>query len=117
MLTLEDIDRLLSFDGGDAWVLSAYLDLDAARRIKRSYLIAFEDLIKSEREELAEPARDHFAREVARVRAWLEDQEASGKWLALICCSPKNFWQAHVLPVRITEHLAFERRTETAPLL
>src|SRR6266481_5431073 len=84
MLTPEDIDRLQSFDGGDARVLSAYLDLDAARRIKRSYLIAFEDLIKGARGELAEPARDDLAREAAHVRAWLEGQEPRGKGLALI---------------------------------
>jgi peptide subunit release factor 1 (eRF1) len=117
MLTPEDIDRLLSFDGGDAWVLSAYLDLDAARRIKRSYLIAFEDLTRAKREQLAEPARDHFAREVTNARAWLEGQEPSGKGLALISCSPKSFWQAHVLAVRVREHLAFERRPDVAPLL
>jgi peptide subunit release factor 1 (eRF1) len=117
MLTPEDIDRLESFDGGDAWVLSAYLDLDAARRIKRSYLIAFEDLIKGVRGELAEPARDDLARESAHVRAWLEDQEPRGKGLALFSCSPKHFWQAHFLAVPIREHLAFERRPDVAPLL
>jgi len=117
MLTPEDIDRLGSFDGGDAWVLSAYLDLDAARRIKHSDLIAFEDLIKAVREKLAESARDHLTREVAHVREWLEGQEPRGKGLALIACSPKHFWEARFLAVRVREHLAFERRPDVAPLL
>ena len=116
MLTPEDIDRLQSFDGGDAWVLSAYLDVDSARRIKRSYLIAFEELIKAVREGLTEPARDQLAREATHVREWLEGQEPRGKGLALISCSPKGFWQAHSLAVRVREHLAFERRPDVAPL-
>ena len=117
MLTPEDIDRLESFDGGAAWVLSAYLDVDSARRIKRSYLIAFEGLIKAVREELTEPARDQLAREATHVREWLEGQEPRGKGLALISCSPKGFWQAHSLAVRVREHVAFERRPDVAPLL
>lgn len=117
MLTPEEIDRLESFDGHDAMVLSAYLDLDAARRIKRSYLIAFEDLIKAMREKVTEGlAREQLAHEAARAREWLESRELSGKGLALLACSPKNFWSTYVLAVRVREHVAFERRPDVAPL-
>jgi hypothetical protein len=117
MLTPEDIDRLESFNGGDTRVLSAYLDLDPARQVRRSYRIAFEDLVKVAREGLAEPTRADLAREAARVQAWLEGQEPRGKGLALISCSPKGLWQAYFLAVRVREHLAFEPRPDVAPLL
>jgi len=117
MLTPEDIDRLESFDGGDTRVLSAYLDLDPARQVRRSYRIAFEDLVKAAREGLAGPTREHLAREAAHVQTWLEGQEPRGKGLALFSCSPKGLWQAHFLAVRVREHLAFEPRPDVAPLL
>jgi len=37
MITPEEIERLEAFDGGEARVLSAYLDLDPARQVRRSF--------------------------------------------------------------------------------
>ena len=57
MLTSEDIDRLQSLDGEGAMVLSVYLDLDAARRVNRSYATALENLVEALREKLADEDR------------------------------------------------------------
>src|SRR2546425_7466418 len=99
MLSREQIEQLEAFDGRGARVLSAYLDLDPARQVRRSYRIVFEDLVKEARERLEEPARGDLASEAARVQAWLEGQEPRGRWVALFSFAPRGFWQAHVLSV------------------
>jgi hypothetical protein len=73
MLTPEQLDELEAFDGGEARVLSVYLDLDPARQVRRSYLTVFADLVKEAREKLTEPARAELSGEASRVQAWLED--------------------------------------------
>jgi len=50
----EQIEQLEAFDAQGARVLSVYLDLDPASQIRRSYRIAFEDLVKALR---ARPSR------------------------------------------------------------
>ena len=117
MVTPEQIEQLEAFDGGGARVLSVYLDLDPARQVRRSYRIVFEDLLKEVREGLEKLARGDLAREAALVQAWLESQEPRGKGLALFSCTPRNLCQAHWLPVRVTDHLAFEPKPDLAPLL
>jgi peptide chain release factor subunit 1 len=64
MLTPEQLDELEAFDGGEARVLSVYLDLDPARQVRRSYLTVFADLVKEVREKLTEPARAELSGEV-----------------------------------------------------
>jgi peptide chain release factor subunit 1 len=117
MLTQEDIDRLARFDGGGARVLSTYLDLDPARQVKRSYHIAFEDLVHERRERLDEPTRAELTREAAETDAWLQGHPPQGRGFALFSCAPRDFWQAYFLPVRVSDHLAFEPRPDVAPLL
>lgn len=53
MLTRSSVERLEAFDAGDARVLSVYLDVEPVRAARRSYRIAFEDLVKDARERLA----------------------------------------------------------------
>ena len=117
MLTPEEIERLESFDGGGTPVLTVSLDLAPARQVTRAYRIAFEDLVKETRARLAEPARDDLAREAAVVDAWLQSEELRGKGVVLVSCTPRGFWQAHVLAVGVRDHLAFEPGPDVAPLL
>jgi len=87
MITRERIETLATFDARGARVLSLLLDLDPARQIRRSYLIAFDDLVKEARERLEQPAREAFLREAARVRTWLENEKPRGRgWR----CSPAS---------------------------
>jgi hypothetical protein len=89
MLTAAAIERLEAFDGGGALVLTAYLDLDPARRVARSYRVAFEDLVKEIRERVPEPARDELAREASAVAAWLQSHEPGGPGAALSSCAAR----------------------------
>jgi peptide chain release factor subunit 1 len=117
MLTWSLIEELETFDAGDRRVLSAYLDLDATRRVRRSYRVAFDDLVKETRERLPEPARGDLLREAASVQVWLEREELRGHGLAVFACAPRELWRAHVLPIRVPDYLAFEARPDIAPLL
>ena len=117
MLEAAGIDQLAVFDSGGAPVLSVYLGLDPARQVRRSYRIAFEDLVRDARERLEGPMREAFMREAVRARAWLEGQEPRGRGVALFSCAPRELWQALVLSVDVDDHLAFDSRADVAPLL
>jgi peptide chain release factor subunit 1 len=117
MLTTEEIARLESFDAGDARVLSAYLDLQPARQVERTYQVVFRDLVDEAARGLDKAARQDLETEAAETRAWLEGQKPQGKGLALFSCARRGFWDAYYLPVRVPDHLAFERRPDVAPLL
>ncbi len=117
MISRERIEQLGAFDGRGAHVLSAYLDLDPARLVGRTYRIAFDDLVKEARERLEGTARGDLQREAARVQAWLESEKPHGKGLALFSCEPRDLWQAHFLSVRLNDHLAFNPAPDIAPLL
>ena len=67
MITRERIETLATFDARGARVLSLLLDLDPARQIRRSYLIAFDDLVKEGRKRLEQTAREAFLRETAVI--------------------------------------------------
>ncbi|MGE3231756.1 MAG: Vms1/Ankzf1 family peptidyl-tRNA hydrolase [Hyphomicrobium sp.] len=117
MVTPDDIERLESFDSGSEPVLSTYLDLDPVRQVRRSYRAAFEDLVKQAREPLDKRGRNALLREVAQVAKWLEFQKPRGKGLAFFSCTPRKLWEAHSLPVRVRDHLAFEPKPDVVPLL
>ena len=118
MLTDEQIEQLVAFDGQGARVLSVYLDLDPATQVRRSYTIAFEDLVKTARARLDDAsAREAFEAEATRVQTWLESEEPRGKGLAVFSCSPRKLWRADWLAVRVMNHLAFEPTPDVAPLL
>jgi peptide chain release factor subunit 1 len=117
MLTWEQLDALQRFEGDGASVLSVYLDLEPARQLERNYRIAFIDLVKAARERLDEAGREALQVEVDRVEAWLAEHDPQGLGLAVFSCTPRAFWQAHFLPVRVADHLAFEPAPDLAPLL
>lgn len=109
MLTAEQLDALEAFDGGEARVLSVYLDLDPARQVRRSYLTMFADLVKEPREKLTKPARAELSGEASRVQAWLEGQEPHGSGLAVFSCEPR------VAPERVERRPHAEGRLSSRP--
>src|SRR5690242_4166241 len=104
MLSPEQIHSLESFDGNGDRILSAYLDLDPARKFHREYRVSFDDYLKRAREALEEPGREDLSREAARAKEWLESEEPRGKGLVLFSCSKRGLWQAYFLPVRVENH-------------
>ena len=117
MLTPETIERLAEFEGKDSRVLSVYLDLDPSTRVRGTYRIAFEDLVKDARILQEAAAQPQFADEVARVQTFLETEPPRGKGLVVFTCAPAVLWQAEFLAVRAPNHLVFEPKPDLAPLL
>jgi peptide chain release factor subunit 1 len=117
MLTPERTSGLEAFDGGGERVLSVYLDLDPQRQARHAYRIVLEDLAKEVRSRLDRKARAAFQAEVTRVREWLEARAPHGRGVALFSSEPRKFFQAHWLPVRVRDHLAWDLKPDVAQLL
>jgi len=117
MLTREQIEQLEAFDGQEARVLSAYLDLEPSRQPRHSYRIVLEDLVKEAGKGLDESTRRDLVNEATRVQAWLENEKVHGKGLAVFSCAARGLWQTHFLPVPLEDHLAFDPQPDIAPLL
>jgi peptide subunit release factor 1 (eRF1) len=117
MLTLERIAELEAFDGAGKPVLSLYLNLDPQHRARQAYRTVLEDLAKEVRSRLDRKDREAFLAEVTRVQGWLEEHAPQGKGVALFSSEPRNFFQAHWLPVRVEDHLTWELTVDVAPLL
>lgn len=117
MLTSEQIEQLATFDGQGSPVLSVYLDLDPASRVRQSYRALFEDLVKAARARVEATAQAAFTGEVERVTSWLESQPPRGKGLAVFSCTPRGLWRPEDLAVRVMSHLVFEPHPDVAPLL
>jgi hypothetical protein len=117
MLTQERIAELEAFDGGGERVLSVYLDLDPRRQPRQAYRIVLEDLAKEIRSRLDRKERPAFEADVARVLEWLDGNPPHGKGVALFSSARRQFFQAHWLPVRVRDHLAWELTPDVAPLL
>jgi peptide chain release factor subunit 1 len=111
------IERLASFDGRGACVLSTYLSLAPERQVERTYRTVFKDLAKELRERLDEPRREALGAEVARVRDWLESAPPQGLGLAIFSCTPAGLWETLALHVPVRDRLVFESTPYVAPLL
>jgi peptide subunit release factor 1 (eRF1) len=117
LLTPERIAELEAFDGGGRRVLSAYLDLEPQRQPRHAYRIVLEDLAKEIRSGLDRKTREEFQADVTRVQEWLDGQEPHGNGVAVFVSEPRKFFQAHWLPVRVKDHLAWDLTPDVAPLL
>jgi peptide chain release factor subunit 1 len=117
MITREALEQLTRFDGGDARVLSAYLDLRPERQFGRAYTIAFKDLVREARQGLDKEEQEHLSREATRIATWLASEEPRGRGVAVFACEPRELWQAHFLPATMRDAIAFEPTPHIAPLL
>jgi peptide chain release factor subunit 1 len=117
MLTQERIAELEAFDGGGERVLSVYLDLDPQRQARHAYRIVLEDLAKEIRSRLDRKERLAFEADVTRAQEWLDGNAPQGKGVALFSSARRQFFQAHWLPVRVQDHLAWDPAPDVAPLL
>ena len=117
VLTPERIAELEAFDAGGERVLSVYLDLDPQRQARHAYRIVLEDLAKEIRSRLDRKERAAFEADVMRVQEWLDEHAPRGNGVALFSSEPRKFFQAHWLPIRVQDHLAWDLTPDVAPLL
>lgn len=108
--------ELLSFDAGEALVLSVYLNLSPDRQIGRTYALVFEDLVRDLAGGLEPAARPALEVEAARVRELLAEGPR-GRGLAVFSSTPRGLWQVWELPVLVAEGIYLGRRPYLRPLL
>jgi hypothetical protein len=81
MVTEEQIAQLDEFNGGDAAVLSLYLDLDPEREPARAHRVVLDDLTREIGERLEPPACRALEDEATWVRAgWTTRSHGAGAW-------------------------------------
>jgi peptide chain release factor subunit 1 len=114
--SLETIERLARFDAGGEKVLSVYLDLEPERRLRRTWAIALEDLLRDLRKDLDKHERRRLAEEAERVSAWVDETQISGQGVAVFACTPRDLWEPYTLPDRVGDIAAWERMPHLAPL-
>lgn len=116
MISTAQIQELLSFEGGDAPVLSVYLNTTPERQIVRSYKTAFEDLVKQIAPTIGAPQRPAFSAEVERIVELLRTEPPKGLGMAIFACSSRGFWQVLSLPVPVADSLQVGPRPYLRPL-
>lgn len=114
----ELIDVLATFEGGDNYVLSVYLNLDTERQVARSHRLILDDLIAglTANAELDEAMTAALSAEAQRVREYLETEAPGGNGLALFACAPLDLWEVYELPVPVEDAVFFEPTLHLLPL-
>jgi peptide chain release factor subunit 1 len=99
------VERLARLQGGGHWVVSCYLKLEPRDRTRGKYLIKLKNRIRErlgwlERRGVDRAAREAVARDLERVREYLEDplNLPPGRGIALFACGPLGLLAAVALP-------------------
>jgi peptide chain release factor subunit 1 len=99
------VERLARFQGGAHWVVSCYLKLEPRDRARGKYLIKLKNRIRErlawlERRGVDRAAREAVARDLERVREYLEDPVnlPPGRGIALFACGPLGLLAAIPMP-------------------
>ena len=118
MVSTEQRDELVAFDGGDDWILSVYLDLTANRQVQRMYQAAFRDMARRCEGELTGHDRQKALRvEVERVNAFLEDEPHRGQGLAIFTCADRDYWRVFFTPTPLADDVFYAAKPTLRPLL
>ncbi len=87
MIDEQAIQELVSFQSGDASVLSLYLNVDPHRRTREKYKLALRRLLES-------VAGQADPRDVAQVERYIDlEYNRQGKAVACFSCQAQDFWR------------------------
>src|SRR5574341_1231726 len=110
------VERLARLHAGEHWVVSCYLKLEPRDRARGKYLIKLKNRIRErlawlEQRGLVRAAREAVARDLERVREYLEDPSnlPSGRGIAIFACGPLGLLAAVPLPQVFRSRLAIDR--------
>ena len=117
VVTRDALDRLATFEPGDARVLTAYLDVSPERRARRTWAIVLKDLAHDVREGLGKHDRQQLDAEIARARDWLDSETPGGRGVAIFSCTSCDMWEAYFLPEVERDELTFGPVPHLAPLI
>ena len=116
MLSWDQIEQLVHFDGGDARVLSVYLNMAPAN--PQAFRVEFDDLVRPISDRLDKPERKQLTAEVERVHNWFDGiVNPHGPGLFAFSCTPRELWLTASVPVAVRNHVAFEVRPDLAGVL
>ena len=109
------VERLARLQGGAHWVVSCYLKLEPRDRARGKYLIKLKNRMRErlgwlEQRGLARADRDAVARDLDRVREYLEDplNLPPGRGIALFACGPLGLLAAVPLPQVFRSRMAVD---------
>ena len=109
------VERLARLQGGVHWVISCYLKLEPRDRARGKYLIKLKNRIRErlawlQRRDLDREGRETVARDLDRVREYLEDplNLPAGRGIAIFACGPLGLLAAVPLPQVFRSRLAVD---------
>ncbi len=106
-ITEDDVRSLASLRSEEAPVVSCYLDVDGARRVRPAdYERVLEQLVRRARERVngdGEAVEADLGRVVARVRDGFDRSEVRG--VALFACQGLDLFAVHELPVSVRDEI------------
>src|SRR5882672_957936 len=120
MFSRHDLAPLLKYAGNDSSpVLSLYLDVDLSRPANRNrgILVEARGLVAGLREEVGgRPEASHLEQDAARVEAFLEEYQSSGKSLIVFCDASEDFLWHRTLPVVLPRDARYQSQPHVRPL-
>lgn len=117
MVTEEELAHLAQFNGSPHLTLSVYLNLDPARQIRRTYQVAYKDLVKLVDTNLGHEARKALEADLERIEDFLKTESLQGRGLAIFSCTSRDLWQVYDLPVPVADEIHTDLTPYLRPLL
>ncbi len=123
MITMEQVEELLSFKANPFLVSSLYLNVNEKRFSKKEYAIRLKDLIKQRRQDIKNPdvtceIKASLEEDFKKIQDYVE-QQFSGRGVrgvVVFSSSKKNFWQVYHLPQPVKTRLIVNGEPYIRPL-
>ncbi len=109
MITQEELQELIAFDGGDSQVVSLYLNTDAGEQSSETIKLQARSLLKE--------AGDNINEDVEKIEAYLElSFDWSKPGLALFSCADKGFFRSFPTAVSYRNRVRVGAKPHVKPL-
>jgi len=123
MITIEQVEELLSFKADPFLMSSLYLNVNEKRFSKKEYVIQLKDLIKQRRQnikntDVSTEVKASLEEDFKKMQNYVE-QEFSGRGvrgLVIFSASKRNFWQVYHLPQPVKSRLLINSEPYVRPL-
>jgi len=121
MITAETIERIVSFDGGDLPVLSAYVavEVDPGNRAPRTHAASLMHTIRplTENGALGHAARVSLRADIARVEEASQQDGWRPGTMAIFACSGAGLYEEVALPRTVRDRAVADATPLTRPML
>ncbi len=119
LLTPAALRQLGTIQSADEPIVSLYLELTPARRLKDAWHVAFKNLVRTRLASLKDRRlREQVASELARIELALkEGLPAMGRGVAFFVCESLGLWRQIALPIPLPDRLELASTPYTRPLV